>query len=94
MQLELQSQFQLILKHMVQKKVEVEKIYELINNNFDLRPAAIISKLNLKTPIYTNTSSYGHFGKGNGYFRGKFWIQLNYSKINVKLTCGDKYESL
>lgn len=50
------------------EKVEVEKIYELINNNFDLRPAAIISKLNLKTPIYTNTSSYGHFGRENVVF--------------------------
>ena len=31
---------------------------------FDLRPAAIISVLHLRTPLYADTSSYGHF---NGY---------------------------
>jgi S-adenosylmethionine synthetase len=30
---------------------------------FDLRPAAIISELNLKRPIYAKTASYGHFGR-------------------------------
>ena len=30
---------------------------------FDLRPAAIIDQLNLKTPIYAATASYGHFGR-------------------------------
>ena len=45
------------------EKVAIEKIYEVIKNNFDLRPAAIIEKLNLKQAIYKNTSSYGHFGR-------------------------------
>ena len=30
---------------------------------FDLRPAAIISDLNLKRPIYKKTAAYGHFGR-------------------------------
>lgn len=42
-----------------------EKIIELINDNFDLRPAAIIQELNLLRPIYQKTASYGHFGRNN-----------------------------
>ena len=45
------------------EKVELRKIYNLIENNFDLRPAAIIKKLELKKPIYKKLSSYGHFGE-------------------------------
>jgi S-adenosylmethionine synthetase len=30
---------------------------------FDARPAAIIDALDLRRPIYTATSSYGHFGR-------------------------------
>ena len=32
-------------------------------NTFDLRPAAIIRDLDLLRPIYSLTSSYGHFGR-------------------------------
>ena len=45
------------------EKVELSKIYNLIENNFDLRPAAIIKKLELKKPVYKKLSSYGHFGE-------------------------------
>ena len=34
-----------------------------IKNNFDLTPAGIIEYLDLKKPIYTKTTNYGHFGK-------------------------------
>ena len=30
---------------------------------FDLRPAAIIDRFNLRRPIYEQTASYGHFGR-------------------------------
>jgi len=43
--------------------VEVEAIERAIRQVFDLRPAAIISELNLKRPIYAKTASYGHFGR-------------------------------
>ena len=43
--------------------VEVEAIENAIRQVFDLRPAAIISELNLKRPIYAKTASYGHFGR-------------------------------
>ena len=43
--------------------VEIEAIEKAISQVFDLRPAAIISELNLKRPIYAKTASYGHFGR-------------------------------
>ena len=44
-------------------KISNEEIIDLINENFDLRPAAIIRDLDLKRPIYKQTASYGHFGR-------------------------------
>ncbi|MBN9389610.1 MAG: methionine adenosyltransferase [Chloroflexi bacterium] len=43
-------------------KVSDEKILELVNKHFDLRPAGIIKSLNLRRPIYKQTAAYGHFG--------------------------------
>lgn len=40
-----------------------EKIVEIIEKVFDLRPAAIIAALDLKRPIYKQTAAYGHFGR-------------------------------
>lgn len=40
-----------------------EEIIDLIKENFDLRPAAIIRELDLKRPIYRQVASYGHFGR-------------------------------
>ena len=40
-----------------------EELVNLVNKNFDLRPAAIIRDLDLKRPIYKQTASYGHFGR-------------------------------
>ncbi|MBF90570.1 MAG: methionine adenosyltransferase [Flavobacteriales bacterium] len=39
------------------------EIAEKVNQIFDLRPAAIISRLKLKTPIYSETAAYGHMGR-------------------------------
>ncbi|NMB27716.1 MAG: methionine adenosyltransferase [Tissierellia bacterium] len=44
-------------------KVSDEKIEKLVEKHFDLRPAAIIKNLDLKRPIYKQTSAYGHFGR-------------------------------
>ena len=43
--------------------VDQEAIEKAIRQVFDLRPAAIISELNLRRPIYAQTASYGHFGR-------------------------------
>ncbi len=45
------------------EKVSREKIIQAIKDNFDLSPAWIIKKLDLKKPIYKKTTSYGHFGR-------------------------------
>ena len=44
-------------------KVPDEQILALIKRHFDLRPASIISALNLRRPIYKQTAAYGHFGR-------------------------------
>lgn len=36
-----------------------------MRENFDLRPAGIIKMLDLRRPIYKQTSSYGHFGRND-----------------------------
>ena len=45
------------------EKVPVQQIIDAISSVFDLRPAAIIRDLNLLRPIYSQTASYGHFGR-------------------------------
>ncbi len=42
-----------------------EKIIDLINEHFDLRPAAIIQTLDLRRPIYQPTAAFGHFGRND-----------------------------
>jgi S-adenosylmethionine synthetase len=39
------------------------QIAQLIKENFDLRPGAIIRDLRLRRPIYRKTAAYGHFGR-------------------------------
>jgi len=46
-------------------KVGDTKLLEAVKKVFDFRPAAIIAKLGLRTPIYHLTTNYGHFGKAN-----------------------------
>jgi len=49
-------------------KVPQEKIIQIVNEVFDLRPAAIIKTLDLLRPIYRKTSAYGHFGRSEPEF--------------------------
>ena len=44
-------------------KVSDDKIIEIVNKVFDLRPAAIIDILDLRRPIYRQIAAYGHFGR-------------------------------
>ena len=44
-------------------KVSDDKLVEIIREHFDLRPAGIIKMLDLRRPIYSQTASYGHFGR-------------------------------
>ncbi|MBI2945007.1 MAG: methionine adenosyltransferase [Candidatus Wallbacteria bacterium] len=42
-----------------------EKIAKLVGETFDFRPASIISRLDLRRPIYRQTAAYGHFGRSD-----------------------------
>jgi S-adenosylmethionine synthetase len=44
-------------------KIPDDRIVELIEEHFDMRPAAIIRDLDLRRPIYRKTAAYGHFGR-------------------------------
>lgn len=44
-------------------KIDEEQIVNLVEENFELRPAGIIDMLNLRHPIYRQTAAYGHFGR-------------------------------
>ena len=46
-------------------KLSDDKIIEIVNNVFDLRPHMIIDHLQLKAPIYRKLAAYGHFGRND-----------------------------
>jgi S-adenosylmethionine synthetase len=50
-------------------KIPEEDIENIVRKHFDMRPAAIISHLDLKKPIYRKTAAYGHFGRNEPEFR-------------------------
>ena len=58
------------------------EIAQVVSQLFDLRPAKIIERLQLKNPIYRATSNYGHFGRdpyvkdGISYFS---WEKTDYA---------------
>ncbi len=41
----------------------VAEIERWVHENFDLRPAAIVERLDLRRPVYQKTAAYGHFGR-------------------------------
>ena len=45
------------------EKVEIKKLTDVINKMFDMKPRAIIERLDLLKPIYSQTAAYGHFGR-------------------------------
>jgi S-adenosylmethionine synthetase len=50
------------------EKISRKAIVELVNENFDLRPGAILRDLELRRPVYQPTAAYGHFGRtGDGF---------------------------
>ncbi|MCP4914275.1 MAG: methionine adenosyltransferase [Oligoflexia bacterium] len=58
------------------EKTDVAKINKAVNEVFDMRPKALIERLDLLRPIYNPTSAYGHFGRDaqNGFFP---WEELS-----------------
>ncbi|MGE5416917.1 MAG: methionine adenosyltransferase [Acidobacteriota bacterium] len=58
-----------------------EKIAELVQEHFDLRPGAIIRDLDLRRPIFQKTAAYGHFGRLDKDFT---WEQTPKAKALAK----------
>ncbi|MCZ7526085.1 MAG: methionine adenosyltransferase [Acidimicrobiia bacterium] len=54
-------------------EIDPEKLPGLILDHFDLRPAAIIERLDLRRPIFRKTAAYGHFGRPEKEFT---WEQV------------------
>jgi S-adenosylmethionine synthetase len=55
-------------------EIDPKKLPALVQEHFDLRPAAIIERLNLRRPIYQRTAAYGHFGRSEVGFT---WEQVD-----------------
>ncbi|OYW17726.1 MAG: methionine adenosyltransferase, partial [Burkholderiales bacterium 12-64-5] len=49
-------------------KISDEKLAELVQAHFDLRPKGIVQMLDLLRPIYQKTAAYGHFGRDEPEF--------------------------
>ena len=49
-------------------KISEEQIEIILNAHYDMKPAAIVSHLDLKRPIYKKTAGYGHFGRNESEF--------------------------
>jgi S-adenosylmethionine synthetase len=55
--------FSILIETFGTEHVPVTRIEELVDEHFDLRPAAILRDLDLRRPIYRKTAAYGHFGR-------------------------------
>lgn len=55
-------------------KISDHELSKIIKDEIDMTPAGIISRLNLKRPIYRKTSNYGHFGREDADFT---WEKLD-----------------
>lgn len=49
-------------------KYDDEKLLDIVKENFDFRPQAIIDKLDLQRPIFKKTAAFGHFGRSDSLF--------------------------
>lgn len=58
-------------------KIKESKIAKILPELMDLSPKGIISHLQLKNPIYTQTSAYGHFGRKPNDLNCFTWEQLD-----------------
>ncbi len=60
-------------------KIDENDILAIINKHFDLRPKAIIEKLDLRRPIYKQVAAYGHFGRDD--IKDLPWEQLDMVEV-------------
>ena len=58
------------------EKISIEKIYKIVESNFDLSPSGLIDRLGLLKPTYLKTASYGHFGREDQDFSWEIPVKL------------------
>ena len=66
--------------------VDPRQVEAMIDDVFDLRPAAIIRDLDLRKPIYRRTAAYGHFGRADKEFTWEHLSRLDDVKQALKLS--------
>ena len=69
-------------------KIADEKIAQLVQKHFDLRPKGIVAMLDLLRPIYEKTAAYGHFGRDEPEFTWENLdkVELLKSEAGIKKT--------
>jgi S-adenosylmethionine synthetase len=72
------------------ERVPKPRILELINEHFDLRPAAFRQYLNLHRPIYTQTAAYGHFGRPEPDFTWEHTDKADLLRESATLVSADR----
>lgn len=55
-------------------KIDDRRLEEIVMEHFDLRPSGIIKMLDLRKPVYSKTTNYGHFGRGG---KNNTWERLD-----------------
>ena len=55
-----------------------EQLTKIVNDNFDLRPGAIIRDLDLRRPFLKKTAAYGHFGRNDPDFTWETVKELSF----------------
>jgi S-adenosylmethionine synthetase len=67
-------------------QVADEKLEDAVREVFDMRPAAIIERLDLRRPIFRRTAAYGHFGRSDG--DGFTWENVDAYAADLRRAAG------
>jgi len=67
-------------------EIAPDKIEAMVLDVFDMRPAAIMERLDLRRPIYRRTAAYGHFGRTDG--EGFTWEQVEPYATELRRAAG------
>jgi S-adenosylmethionine synthetase len=67
-------------------EIDPAKIETMVRDVFDMRPAAIMERLDLRRPIYRRTAAYGHFGRTDG--EGFTWEEVEPYATELRRAAG------
>ena len=79
--------------HVDKSDAEIAAVIKSMKDEFDMRPAAIIKRLKLLNPIYTETAAYGHMGRKCEVVHKKFESLYNETaELDVELFTWEKLD--